>query len=313
MHVFRRLPPAEQRVACALTIGNFDGVHLGHRALLARLRQRAAALGVPSCVLTFEPHPREYFAARNPAVGAPARILTLRNKLEALQAEGIDRVCVAHFNQRLASLPAEDFVERVIGAGLHCRHLLIGDDFRFGAGRAGDFALLERMAPGCGFALERMDTVTLDQARVSSSAVRDALAVGDFERAVQLLGRPYMISGHVIHGRKLGRNLGFPTLNLRIPYGRPALAGVFVVRVHGLAEGPLPGVASLGTRPAVEHGGRMLLEVHLFDFDATVYGRLVEVEFLERLRAEEKYDSLAALAAQIERDAQAARAYFAKG
>ncbi|UCE32862.1 MAG: bifunctional riboflavin kinase/FAD synthetase [Burkholderiales bacterium] len=312
MRVFRRLPPPDQRLPCALTIGNFDGVHLGHRALLARLRERAAELGGPSCVLTFEPHPREFFAARNPVIGAPTRILTLRNKLEALEAEGIDRVCVAHFNERFAALDAQTFVEQVIAAGLRTRHLLIGDDFRFGARRSGDFALLEHMAPVCGFELERMDTVALDAVRVSSSAIRGALTEGDFERATRLLGRPYRISGHVIHGRKLGRALGFPTLNLRIPHGRPAVAGVFVVRVHGLGSEPLPGVASLGTRPAVERGGRLLLEVHIFDLERDAYGALVEVEFLKRLRSEESYDSLEALTAQIQRDAQAARAYFQK-
>jgi riboflavin kinase/FMN adenylyltransferase len=312
MDVFRRLPPADQRQPCALTIGNFDGVHRGHRAVLERLRARADALGVPTCVLTFEPHPREYFAALSgDAALAPPRILTERDKLDALAEVGVDRVCIAHFNASLASLPAEAFIEDIIVGGLHARHLLVGDDFRFGARRRGDFAMLEQHATRLGFELARMDTVAEDGERFSSSSVRAALAEGDFARVQRLLGRHYFVSGHVVRGRQLGRELGFPTLNIRMPFPNPALAGVFVVQVHGVGERPWPAVASLGTRPAVERDGKLLLEVHLFDFSGDLYGRLVRVEFLRRLREERHYDSLDALRTQIGLDAQQARDFFA--
>ena len=310
MQVFRRLPPLEQRRPCALTIGNFDGVHLGHRALLDALRHSAARLGVPACVLTFEPHPREFFAARRSEATAPARIATLRDKLEALAAAGVDRTCVVHFNARFASLAPDTFVKSVLVDGLRASQLLIGDDFRYGAGRVGDFASLEQAAGRHGFALQRMATVALDGERISSSAVRAALASADFARVERLLGRPYAISGHVVHGRKLGRELGFPTLNLRIPHGRPALGGIFVVRVHGLSDTPLAGVASLGTRPAVETDGAPLLETHVLDWTGNAYGRLVRVEFLRKLRDEAHYDGLDALVAQIRRDADDARTHF---
>ena len=311
MHVFRRLPPPDQRRPCALTIGNFDGVHRGHRALLDALAEAAAALALPSCVLTFEPHPREFFAAHRAGAVAPPRISTLRDKLEALQAARVDRTCVVHFNERFAALEAETFVERVLVDGLRVRHLLIGDDFRFGARRRGDFAMLEEASRRLGFALRRMPTVEFDGGRVSSSAVRQALADGDLQRVERLLGRPYAISGHVVHGRKLGRDLGFPTLNLRIPHGRPALGGVFVVRVHGLADAPLPAVASLGTRPAVERDGAPLLAAHVLDWRGDAYGRVVRVEFVRKLRDEARYDGLDALVAQIRLDAEQARAHFA--
>jgi riboflavin kinase/FMN adenylyltransferase len=310
MRVFRRLPPPDQRLACALAIGNFDGVHRGHRALLDALAREAGARGLASCVLTFEPHPREFFAARRPGVSAPPRIATLRDKLEALAGAGIDRTCVVHFNERFAALEPEAFVERVIVDGLRARLLLIGDDFRFGAQRRGDFALLEALGARAGFEVRRMPTVADAGERISSSAVRAALAAADFARVEALLGRPYSISGHVVHGRKLGRDLGFPTLNLRIPHGRPALGGVFVVRVHGLGEASLPGVASLGTRPAVETDGAPLLETHVLDWSGDAYGRVVRIEFLRKLRDEARYDGLDALVAQIRRDADAARAHF---
>jgi riboflavin kinase/FMN adenylyltransferase len=315
MKVFRRLPPADQRTPCALTIGNFDGVHLGHRAVLERLVGAARARGLPACVLTFEPHPREYFARLRGRSGgqpaeSPARILTERDKLDALASCGVDRVCLAHFNASLAAMPAQAFVDRLIVEGLRTRYLLIGDDFRFGAARAGDHALLERKAVEHGFDLERMPTIAADGERYSSSAVRRALAAGDLARARSLLGHPYFISGHVIHGRKLGRTLGFPTLNVRIPYPNPAVSGIFIVQVHGLADRPLPAVASLGTRPAVEQAGRLLLEVHVFDFHQSVYGRLVRVEFIARLREERPYENLDLLVEQIHRDARAAREHF---
>ena len=312
MEVFHRHPPADQRTDCALTIGNFDGVHRGHQAVLSELRRRANALGLPTCVLTFEPHPREYFAelAGDPTL-APPRILTERDKLDALAAHGVDRVCIAHFNASTASQGAEAFIDEAIVAGLRARFLLVGDDFRFGAKRRGTFAMLDDASHRLGFSVARMDSVLDGGERVSSSAVRASLGMGDFARARALLGRAYFMSGHVVHGRKLGRTLGFPTLNLRVPFSRPAVAGVFVVQVHGIQDRPMSAVASLGTRPAVEREGKLLLEVHLFDFSGDLYGRLVRVEFLHRLREERGFDSLQALTAQIDRDALDARAWFA--
>ena len=325
MRVFRGLPNPASRTPCALTIGNFDGVHRGHRALIERVRAAADRLGVPTCVMTFEPHPREFFHARLLADGRPdaaspppARIANLRDKLDALAACGVDRVIVERFNNGFASLSAEHFVEDVIVAGCHARWLMVGDDFRFGAQRRGGFAMLEDAGERFGFAVETLPSVTTEDGdgseRVSSSAIRAALAAGDLERAEQLLGHPYFISGHVIHGRQLGRTIGFPTANI-LPHGRAtdrqtALSGIFVVRVHGAGDEPLPGVASVGVRPTVEDAGRVLLEVHLFDFAGSLYGKRVRVEFLHKLRDEEKYDDLARLTAAIAADARAARAWF---
>jgi riboflavin kinase / FMN adenylyltransferase len=325
MEVFRLIPPVESRRPCALSIGNFDGVHLGHQAMLRTLKASAQARNLLSSVLTFEPHPREFFANLRPELEAPARIYGERDKIEAIADAGIDRVCVAHFNESLSSQAPERFVEEVLIDGLHTRHLLIGDDFRFGARRAGDFSLLQRYEAQGAFSLERMDTVWFDghtpseqaHERISSSMVRAALASGDFALVSRLLGRAYALSGHVIHGKKLGRTLGFPTLNLKVPSAKPALSGIFVVRVHGLLPGPqhletswLAGVASLGTRPAVENDGKPLLEVHLLNYDSDAYGKLVKVEFLKKLRAEENYTTLDLLRAQIDRDADAAREFF---
>ena len=335
MRIFHGLPAERRARDCALTIGNFDGVHRGHQALLGRLRARADAMGLDAVACSFEPHPREWFAAlareravaavadrRARASDAPPRVSTLRDKLTAMAGCGLDATCLLKFDAQLANMSAADFVRRVLVQGLRARHLLIGDDFRFGTHRAGDLTLLRALADECGYTVERLDTVTAAPAlpgdtaplRVSSSALREALAQGDLPLAERLLGRPYAISGHVLHGRKLGRQLGFPTLNVRLwrpalhALARPALSGVFAVRVHGLADRPLPGVASLGTRPAVERHGAWLLETHLFDFSSQVYGRCVAVEFVARLREERHYDSLDLLTAQIGRDAREARA-----
>ena len=311
MKVFRGLPNDRARAPCALTIGNFDGVHRGHQALLAHVRSASASLGLEAAVMTFEPHPREYFAQRSGDLSkAPARIANLRDKLGDLAKAGIDRVIVEHFNEHLAAVAPDDFIERVLGEGLHVKWLMVGDDFRFGARRAGDIQMLQDAGRRFGFHVETLPAVMHGAQRISSSAVRAALAEGDFARTSELLGHPYTMSGHVIHGQKLGRTLGFPTLNLRVVH-RPALSGIFVVQVHGLADRPLPAVASLGVRPTVEDAGRMLLEVHLFDFAQSCYGKLVRVEFLAKLRDEEKYGDLATLTAAIDRDAAQARAFFA--
>lgn len=310
MKVFRGLPNAAARAPCALTIGNFDGVHRGHQALLAQVRAAASSLGLEAAVMTFEPHPREFFAHKVGDMSkAPPRIANLRDKLGSLANNGIDRVIVEHFSDSFASLTPQQFTERVLVDGLHVKWLMVGDDFCYGARRAGNVAMLKEAGARYGFQVETLPTVMNGDIRISSSAVRSALAEGDFARAEQLLGHPYSISGHVIHGAKLGRTIGYPTLNLRVPH-RPALGGIFIVQVHGLAEGPLPAVASLGVRPTVEDAGRVLLEVHIFDYARSCYGERVRVEFLKKIRDEEKFIDLPTLTAAIDRDALEARAYF---
>lgn len=310
MKVFRGLPNAASRAPCALTIGNFDGVHLGHQALLARVRTAATGLGLEAAVMTFEPHPREFFAQKSGDLSkAPARIANLRDKLQSLSDNGIDRVIVEHFSSSFAALTPQEFTEKVLVDGLHVKWLMVGDDFCYGARRAGNVEMLQEAGRRYGFHVETLPTVMNGSTRISSSAVRAALSAGDFQQAKALLGHPYAMSGHVIHGQKLGRTLGFPTLNLRVPH-RPALSGIFIVQVHGLAEQALPAVASLGVRPTVDDSGRVLLEVHVFDFAQNCYGKQVRVEFLEKIRDEEKYIDLPTLTAAIDRDARIARAYF---
>ena len=436
MRVFRGFHHRDIAPQCALTIGNFDGVHRGHQAMLALLQSEARHRGLPSCVLTFEPHPRDFFATRlgKPEL-APARIATLRDKLGELERCGIDQVVILRFDEALCSLPAQAFIDQVLQQGLGARYVLVGDDFRFGAKRQGDYATLDAAGQQRGFDVARMmsyevhglrvsssavrealaagdmdaaarllgrgyaisghvvhgaklgrslsfptlnlrfdealaslpaqdfigqvlqqglgaryvlvgddfrfgakrqgDYATLDAAgqqrgfdvarmmsyevhglRVSSSAVREALAVGDMDAAARLLGRPYAISGHVVHGAKLGRTLNFPTLNLRFEHDKPAAKGIFAVRVHGLADRPLDGAASLGVRPTVEDAGRVLLEVHCLEWPAELgsegaYGKLVRVELLHKLRDEARFDGLPALTAAIRQDVEDARAYLA--
>ncbi len=312
MKVFRGLPNDRARAPCALTIGNFDGVHLGHQALLARVRTSADLLGLEAAVMTFEPHPREFFAERMGDLSkAPRRIANLRDKLASLEKAGIDRIIVEHFNAHFAGMSPQAFVEKVLVEGLHVKWLMVGDDFCYGAKRAGNVAMLVEAGKQYGFEVETLPTVMHGAQRISSSAVRHALADGDFGAAEALLGHPYAISGHVIHGRKLGRTLGFPTLNLRVAH-RTALSGIFVVRVHGLGAAPAAGVASLGVRPTVDDSGRVLLEVHLFGDHGNCYGTLVRVEFLEKIRDEERYVDLPTLTSAIERDCEHARAWFAQ-
>ncbi|OWW20488.1 bifunctional riboflavin kinase/FAD synthetase [Noviherbaspirillum denitrificans] len=311
MKVFRGLPNAASRAACALTIGNFDGVHRGHQALLARVREAATRLGVEAAVMTFEPHPREFFARMAGDLSrAPTRIANLRDKLQSLENAGVDRVIVEHFNAHFASMSPQDFVEKVLVQGLHVKWLMVGEDFCYGAKRAGNVATLVEAGKKYGFEVEALPTVMNEGTRISSSAVRAALADSNFALAAQLLGHPYAVSGHVAHGKKLGRTIGFPTMNLRITHKRPAISGVFVVQVHGLADKPLPGVASLGVRPTIEDAGRVLLETYVFDYNEQCYGKVVRVEFLKKLRDEEKYVDLPTLTAAIERDAQQAHDFF---
>lgn len=304
MKIFRGVAPASVRTPCALTIGNFDGVHLGHQALLQQVVQAARARSLVPAVMTFEPHPREFFRPSE----APARVANLRDKIAALAASGMQRVFVMHFNARFASMSAEAFVDGVLVQGCRARWLAVGDDFRFGSRRVGDVGMLRARSAAGGFEVAQLATVTDHDERVSSSAVRAALLDGDLQRAQRLLGRPYCISGRVLHGAKLGRTIGFPTLNLRVAHKRPAVHGVFAVRVHGVDDKVRPGVASVGLRPTVEQSGRWLLEVHLFDFAASIYGRLVQVEFVRRLRDEERYGTLDQLTEAIRNDAARARA-----
>ena len=306
MQVHRGIPEHAD-TAAVLTIGNFDGVHLGHQALLSLLTDKARALGLPAVVLTFEPHPREYFSPAD----APARLASLREKLLLLAAAGVDRCHVCRFDARFAAQPAQAFIDDILVRGLDVRHLFIGDDFRFGARRQGNFAMLRDAGAAGGFGVESMPTLAVAGERVSSSAVRAALARSDLAHAARLLGRPYSIAGRVSHGDKLGRQLGFPTANIQMKHRRPALGGVYVVSVEGLAPGPVAGVANIGLRPTATANGRARLEVHLFDWARDCYGAHIRVHFLHRLRAEQKFPSLDALRAQIALDSQAARDWLA--
>ena len=330
MKIFRGFHHPGIARACALTIGNFDGVHRGHQAMLALVNSEAAHRGVESCVLTFEPHPRDYFAGalRKPEL-APARIGTLRDKLTELERCGVQQTVVLPFDARLAAQSPHEFIDQVLVQGLGVRYVLVGDDFRFGRQRTGDYAMLDAAGKRQGFDVARMNSYEVHGLRVSSSAVRQALGEGDMPAAARLLGRPYTISGHVVHGRKLGRELGatavgagngFRTLNLRFSHWKPAASGIFAVLVHGLGDTPLPGVANLGVRPSLDpgdvNGGRVLLETHCLQWPADLgpegaYGKIVRVELLHKLHDELKYDGLDALTAGIAKDCADARAYFA--
>jgi riboflavin kinase/FMN adenylyltransferase len=288
---------------CVATIGNFDGVHLGHQAVFAELTARARDLGLPSVVITFEPQPMEFFRPEQ----APARLTRLREKVEAIANCGVDRILLVRFDARLAELGAREFVEQILVDGLGVRHLYVGDDFRFGKGRAGDFALLGEMGAQHGFAVQSLATVSFDGERVSSTRVREALERGDLMHASQCLGRRYRICGRVAHGHKRGRTIGFPTMNVPLLRRSTPLRGVFAVRVIGLGDRPLPGVANIGNRPTLAGDDRFLLEVHLFDFDGDVYGRQVEVDFIEHIRDERRFESFDALREQIAHDARRAR------
>jgi riboflavin kinase/FMN adenylyltransferase len=304
MLVFRGFSRSAPR-ATALTIGNFDGVHRGHRALLQRLRAAAESGYLLPAVLSFEPHPREFFFPSS----APARLSVLREKLEMFAAEGVALCCIVRFDAGLAALSAEEFIARIVG-GLKTRCLLVGDDFRFGAGREGSFATLCAAGERHGFRVERMESVMVDGERVSSSAVRAALAAGEMHRATRLLGHPYSIDGRVVHGDKLGRDLGFATANISIKHDHPPLSGVFAVEVHGIGDEVYPGVANLGIHPSARRLTRPLLEVHLLDFCADIYGAHLSVRFRHKLRDETRFPSFAALRAQIAQDVESARQYF---
>ena len=306
MQVIRGIPEHAKQPS-VLTIGNFDGVHRGHQALLQQLQARASGLGVPATVMTFEPHPREYFAPDR----APTRLASLREKLLLLASNGVDAVHIVRFNAQLASLSAERFVEDMLVRGLDVRHLIIGDDFCFGAGRRGNFAFLQQAAKTHGFGLEAMDTVELDAGRVSSSAIRESLAAGDMPQAGHYLGRPYSIAGRVSRGQRLGRTLGFPTANIMLKHRKPPLSGVFAVCIEGLQAGLIEGVANVGVRPTVGDTPRPILETHVFDWNGDCYGAHLRIHFMHKLRDEMRFESIDALSRQIGKDIQQARDWFA--
>jgi riboflavin kinase/FMN adenylyltransferase len=291
---------------CVATIGNFDGVHLGHRTVFQRLLAKGRALGLPATVITFEPQAMEYFAPNS----APARLTPLREKLAAIEGCGIEQVMLLEFGPKLAGMQARDFVRQLLVDGLAARYLLVGDDFRFEQGREGDFHLLEAMGGDHAFTVEDLHTITHGEERVSSTRIREALARGDLDLARHLLGRPYRICGRIAHGDKRGRTIGFPTANIDLHRRVSPLRGVYAVVVEGVDHAPRPGVANIGVRPTVGGELRYLLEVHLFDYSGDLYGRHVEVEFRLKLRDEKKFDSFDQLKSQIQRDSRAAREYL---
>jgi len=295
MQIFRHIPTKQQQ-PCALAIGNFDGMHLGHQVLLQKLNETAKSLNLTSAVMTFEPHPREFFSPET----APARLSSLREKLEHFADAGVETTYVCRFNRSLAKLTPQEFMKNILRDSLNAQAILVGDDFRFGAMRAGstlDFLEAE-------FNLISLPQVDLEAARVSSTRVRSALAAGDLDEAFLLLNRPYSMSGKVVHGAKLGRQLGFPTANVHMRHERPALTGVYAVKLDGLNA-----VANLGVRPTLGMQ-KLMLEVHVLDFNADIYGKHVHVDFLHKIRDEAKFDGLDALKAQIALDVEAARNFF---
>ncbi len=310
MHTWRSTSSIRAGTPVALTIGNFDGVHLGHQAMLTRLKDAASRLGLAACVMTFEPHPREFFAPDQ----APTRLTSLREKLELLAKSRVDCVRVYRFNYDFAKISPQEFITRILNKELSVRWLLIGDDFRFGARRAGDFAMLQALSTQNGFEVSEMPSILVNGQRVSSTGVRQALASGDLNVAKALLGRPYSISGRVTHGNKLGKKIGFATANIQMKHNRPPLSGIFVVEVCGVNKTSpsttYPGVASLGVRPTVHENGQPVLEVHIFDFNQEIYGQHIQVNFLHKLRDEEKYVDLETLTQQIEKDVVQARNFF---
>lgn len=290
---------------CVLTIGNFDGVHLGHQAVIRQMTRYASEMELPAVVLTFEPQPLEYFFPET----APARLSSFREKISWLHGHNIDRVICLRFNQELAALSPESFVEEVLVKQIGARFIVIGDDFRFGKARAGDFNLLQSLGDEYGFNVIATNTLESDDERISSSLIREHLLQGDLRAAARLLGRPYSMMGRVIHGDKRGRQLGFPTANIAIKRELTALLGVFAVSVHGVDAQVLNGVANIGTRPVFD-GQEVLLEVHILDFDRDLYGSYLQVDFNKKLRSELKFDSVEQLVEQITIDKEQARLFF---
>jgi riboflavin kinase/FMN adenylyltransferase len=303
MELIRNLSQLRPRhQGCVATIGNFDGVHLGHQTVLQQVAAKAKELQLPTVVIVFEPQPQEFFAPDK----APARLTRLREKLIAMRRYGVDKALCLHFDTKFAALTAEAFIQQILITGLGVRHLVIGDDFRFGQKRQGDFAALQQAGKQYGFTVESHHTFILGSERVSSTRVRQALMQGDLNGARELQGRPYAMCGRVRYGQQMGRTIGFPTANIFLHRQVSPLKGVFAVTLHGITKKPLAGVANLGTRPTID-GHKLLLEVHLFDFDRTIYGHYVEVEFVRKLRNEQRFASIEALKLQIEKDVQLAK------
>lgn len=300
------LPFCDMQDGSVVTIGAYDGLHLGHQRLLASVRDAAQRLGLPSVVMSFEPMPREFFAATSP----PARLMRFREKFEALQQQAIDFFYCPRFDAQMRDISSADFMRRILVHGLAARHVVVGDDFRFAQKRSGDVAQLRSVGGVLGFDVEQLPSVVVGGVRVSSTAIREALWSGDLMQASALLGRPYRMSGSVIRGEKLGRTLGFPTANVDLRRRQSAVMGIFAVRVHGLSVRALDAVASVGTRPTF-NGVKPLLEVHLFDFDKEIYGAYIHIDFIARLRSEIKYDDIDELVAQMHRDADNAKSILA--
>ncbi|MGB5163898.1 MAG: bifunctional riboflavin kinase/FAD synthetase [Woeseiaceae bacterium] len=291
---------------CVATIGAYDGLHLGHEKLLSRVFAEATARNLPPVLMSFEPMPREFFAAKQP----PARLMRFREKYEALQQRGIEIFYCPAFNSGMRAIAADAFIRQILVHGLNIRHLVIGDDFRFARNREGSLDELQRAGRALGFDVEKVPSVVVAGVRVSSTAIREALLAGDMPAANTLLGRPYRMSGKIIRGKQLGRQLGYPTANVDLRRKQSAVAGIYAVRVSGLRAAPLDAVASVGTRPTFGDG-KPLLEVHIFNFDEDIYGEYISVDFVQRLRSEEKYDSVDALVAQMHRDADNAKSVLA--
>jgi riboflavin kinase/FMN adenylyltransferase len=290
---------------CVATIGNFDGVHLGHQSVLGQLAEQSVERGLPSTVITFEPYPQEYFM---PTASLP-RLTRFREKLRVLSRFAVDQVLILRFNQQLASMDAEAFIDQILVRDLAVQYLVVGDDFRFGRNRKGDYNMLKQAGERHGFQVVHMHTFAIDGERVSSTRIRQALQAGDLQLAEKLLGRPYRMCGRVAHGDKRGRTIGFPTANIFLHRRSTPIQGVFAVEMFGVEGEPVQGVANVGTRPTVD-GSKSLLEVHLFDFDRDIYGKYVNIDFIAKLRNEQKFESFEALKQQIMLDVSNAREFF---
>ena len=301
---FQGLAPRHRGTAA--TIGNFDGLHLGHQAVLQVLKARARQLGLPATVVLFEPMPQEYFSRGQ----APVRLTRFAEKWPLLEAAGVERVLCLRFGPALAELPAEAFIERILVRGLGVRHLTVGDDFRFGKERRGDFAMLEHAGGAQGFEVADTPSLELEGGRVSSSRIRALLIEGEMQAAARLLGRPYALSGRAMHGEHLGRKLGFPTVNLALKRRVAPVSGIFAARVHGVDGVPRDAASYVGTRPALG-GTQPVLETHLIGYNGDLYGRRLKVELLQRLREDRHFDSLDALAEQMKKDVRAASDWLA--
>jgi riboflavin kinase/FMN adenylyltransferase len=300
------LPFEALAAGSVVTIGAYDGLHLGHAELLDRVKVKAEATGLPSVVMSFEPTPKEFFSAVSP----PARLMRFREKFEALAGHGVDIFFCPRFDAHMRRISADDFLRRILIHGLATRHIVLGDDFRFARRREGTLEHLQRASRALEFSIEQVPSVVVEGVRVSSTAIRELLWKGDMDRAAALLGRPYRMSGKVVSGESLGRSLGYPTANVDLRRRQSAVMGIFAVRVHGLAGGPRDAVASVGDRPTFG-GAKPILEVHIFDFDEDIYGRYIHVDFIARLRGQEKYDRVEDLVAQMHRDADNARSILA--